>query len=58
MICGRGGIGRRAGLRNQCQKRGGSSPLIRTNDVSVRTNRTDMIQKSFSKMDDFFVCKK
>ncbi len=28
--CGCGGTGRRAGLRNQCQKRGGSSPLIRT----------------------------
>ena len=40
--CGCGGIGRRAGLRNQCQRRGGSSPFIRTNDVSVRTfYRTD-----------------
>ena len=40
--CGCGGTGRRAGLRNQCQRRGGSSPLIRTNDVSVRTSyRTD-----------------
>ena len=29
----------------------------RTNDVSVRTSRTELIQKSFSKMDDFFVCK-
>ena len=48
VICGCGGTGRRAGLRNQCQRRGGSSPLIRTNDVSVRTNRTD-IQKSISK---------
>ena len=37
-LCGCGGIGRRAGLRNQCQRRGGSSPFIRTNDVSVRTN--------------------
>ena len=37
VICGCGGTGRRAGLRNQCQRRGGSSPLIRTNDVSVRT---------------------
>ena len=36
-ICGCGGTGRRAGLRNQCQRRGGSSPFIRTNDVSVRT---------------------
>ena len=27
---GCGGIGRRAGLRNQCQRRGGSSPFIRT----------------------------
>lgn len=34
---GCGETGRRAGLRNQCQRRGGSSPLIRTNDVSVRT---------------------
>ena len=41
MNCGCGGIGRRAGLRNQCQRRGGSSPFIRTNDVSVRTNKTD-----------------
>ena len=40
-ICGCGGTGRRAGLRNQYQRRGGSSPFIRTNDVSVRTNRTD-----------------
>ena len=40
-ICGCGETGRRAGLRNQCQRRGGSSPLIRTNDVSVRTNKTD-----------------
>ena len=30
LICGCGGTGRRAGLRNQCQRRGGSSPLIRT----------------------------
>ena len=45
IICGCGGIGRRAGLRNQCQRRGGSSPFIRTNDVSVRTNRTELIQK-------------
>ena len=44
MNCGCGGIGRRAGLRNQCQRRGGSSPFIRTNDVSVRTNRTELIQ--------------
>ena len=36
-ICGCGGTGRRAGLRNQCQRRGGSSPFIRTNDESVRT---------------------
>ena len=42
--CGCGGTGRRAGLRNQCQRRGGSSPFIRTNDVSVRTNRTELIQ--------------
>lgn len=33
-ICGCGGTGRRAGLRNQCQRRGGSSPFNRTNDVS------------------------
>ena len=30
LIRGCGGTGRRAGLRNQCQRRGGSSPLIRT----------------------------
>ena len=36
-LCGCGGIGRRAGLRNQYQRCGGSSPFIRTNDVSVRT---------------------
>ena len=41
IICGCGGTGRRAGLRNQYQRCGGSSPLIRTNDVSVRTNKTD-----------------
>ena len=40
-LCGCGETGRRAGLRNQCLRRGGSSPLIRTNDVSVRTNKTD-----------------
>ena len=40
-ICGCGGTGRRAGLRNQCQRRGGSSPFNRTNNVSVRTNRTE-----------------
>ena len=33
--CGCGGTGRRAGLRNQCQRRGGSSPLIRTNNEKV-----------------------
>ena len=32
--------------------------LICTNDVSVRTNRTELIQKSISKMVDFFFCKK
>ena len=52
-ICGCGGTGRRAGLRNQCQRRGGSSPFIRTNNESVRT--TDI--KSISKMVDFLVCK-
>ena len=35
--CGCGGTGRRAGLRNQCQRRGGSSPLIRTNNFFVET---------------------
>ena len=30
MICGYGGIGRRAGFRVQCQRRAGSSPVIRT----------------------------
>ena len=35
--CGCGGTGRRAGLRNQCQRRGGSSPLIRTNNFLVGT---------------------
>ena len=43
-ICGCGGTGRRAGLRNQCQRRGGSSPFIRTNDVSVRTNRKQRLE--------------
>ena len=38
----------------------GSIPTIDTNDVSVRTNRTELIQKSFStyKMDDFFLLQK
>ena len=39
--CGCGGTGRRAGLRNQCQRRGGSSPLIRTKNykkVEILTN--------------------
>ena len=56
-ICGRGGTGRRAGLRNQCQRRGGSSPLVRTNDVSVRTNRTDRY-KYHSEMDGIFLLQK
>ena len=42
--CGCGGIGRRAGLRNQCQRRGGSSPFIRTNNESVRTTDTKINQ--------------
>ena len=33
--CGCGGTGRRAGLRNQCQRRGGSSPLIRTINLKI-----------------------
>ena len=33
----------------------GSIPATRSNDVSVRTNRTDDT-KSISKMVDFFVC--
>ena len=44
-ICGCGGTGRRAGLRNQCQRRGGSSPFIRTNNESVRTTDTKINQK-------------
>ena len=32
-LCGCGETGRRAGLRNQCLRRGGSSPLIRTNNI-------------------------
>ena len=43
-LCGCGETGRRAGLRNQCLRRGGSSPLIRTNDVYVRTNRAELIK--------------
>ena len=39
MNCGCGGIGRRAGLRNQCQRRGGSSPFIRTKASFRRTNK-------------------
>ena len=35
--CGCGGTGRRAGLRNQCQRRGGSSPFIRTKTSFCRT---------------------
>ena len=52
--CGCGGTGRRAGLRNQCQRRGGSSPFIRTNDVSVRTfiEQRDWIYVKF--LDTFF----
>ena len=37
LICGCGGTGRRAGLRNQCQRRGGSSPFIRTKRIYRRT---------------------
>ena len=44
--CGCGETGRRAGLRNQCQRRGGSSPLIRTNNVSVRTPSNRIYAKS------------
>ena len=46
-------------LRNQCQRRGGSSPFIRTNDVSIRTNRTELIQnQSENKIWLFFLCEK
>lgn len=38
-LCGCGGTGRRAGLRNQCQRRGGSSPFIRTKRLNRRTRR-------------------
>lgn len=38
-ICGCGGTGRRAGLRNQCQRRGGSSPFIRTKGGFTRTRK-------------------
>ena len=34
--CGCGGTGRRAGLRNQCQRRGGSSPFIRTKLSNIK----------------------
>ena len=56
--CGCGGIGRRAGLRNQCQRRGGSSPFIRTNDVPVRTklNRNDTKINQKMNLVDFFGC--
>ena len=53
-VCGCGGTGRRAGLRNQCQKRGGSSPLIRTNDVSVRT-KLNRRYKYHSEKDGIFL---
>ena len=52
-ICGCGGTGRRAGLRNQYQRCGGSSPLIRTNNESVRTTDTKINQKI--NLVDFFV---
>ena len=55
--CGCGGTGRRAGLRNQCQRRGGSSPLIRTNDVSILTKRIDRY-KYHSEMDGIFLLQK
>ena len=42
MNCGCGGTGRRAGLRNQCQRRGGSSPFIRT-----RVRKREFLQLSF-----------
>ena len=48
-ICGRGGTGRRAGLRNQCQRRGGSSPLIRTKLALLEFFMNREIQKSISK---------
>ena len=55
--CGCGGTGRRAGLRNQCQRRGGSSPLIRTNNVSVQTNKQTM-KISFRNGWYFFIYRK
>ena len=58
MKCGCGGTGRRAGLRNQCQRRGGSSPFIRTNNVSVRTNKTDRYKnQSENRSGCFFIVK-
>ena len=58
--CGCGGTGRRAGLRNQCQRRGGSSPFIRTNDVSVRTKLEQRDTKINQKIKSgwFFCCLK
>ena len=53
--CGCGGTGRRAGLRNQCQRRGGSSPFIRTNDVSVRTFYRTERYKYHSEKDGIFL---
>ena len=54
--CGCGGTGRRAGLRNQCQRRGGSSPLIRTNNASVRTKLNNRYKYHLKRM-VFFCCK-
>ena len=47
-ICGCGGTGRRAGLRNQCQRRGGSSPFIRTKGGFTRTREKHCYKRVLS----------
>ena len=46
-ICGCGGTGRRAGLRNQCQRRGGSSPFIRTNKGFLTFQEIEILENLY-----------
>lgn len=52
-ICGCGGTGRRAGLRNQCQRRGGSSPFNRTTVRFSSFTRNRIVRKFYFFLTDF-----
>ena len=44
LLCGYGGIGRRAGFRVQCPRRAGSSPVIRTKGSIRNTDALFFVQ--------------